>query len=187
MCLFKLKIHFRKMKTDICELKILFRQFLFQRLGTTVAQLVFVCCRHCPKKSLIEEIIKLEKTMVHMAILTNSILEFADKERYNCLMSLFDMMTCNKIKTGKYPDSSMLMLDEIEATAFYLIKMAEDNNLDMDHILNWTAANGKTILFLATFYSESIARELLKKDVVVVTTVDSFFQIPTFRVSKIYC
>ena len=118
-----------------------------------------------------------------MTTLAKSIFEFVDKENFNCLMSLFAMMGWYKIKTGKNPDSSMPMFGEIEATAFYLIKMAENNEPDIDRILNWTAANGTTLFFKVAFYSESIASELLKKDFVVVTTVDNLFQIPPFRVS----
>ena len=97
-------------------------------------------------------------------------------------MILFDMMSWYQIKTGKYPDSSMPMFVEIEATALYLIKMAEDNNIDLDRILNSTSGNGKTVFWLAAYNSESLARELLKRKVVV-KTVDNLFRIPIFRVS----
>ena len=97
-------------------------------------------------------------------------------------MILFDMMVKYYIQTLKFPDSNLPMFDEIESSAFYLIKIAEDNNLKMDDILNRTADNGKTLFCLAAFYSELLASELLKKNVVL-TTVDNLFQIPDFRVS----
>ena len=119
---------------------------------------------------------------MNMATLTKSILQFADKERYTCLMTLFEMMLYYNNKTGKYPDSTMPMFLEIETTALHLIKMAEDNQLNMDNILNWTADNGITLFWLAACYSESLASELLKKNVVI-TTVNNSFQVPTFKVS----
>ena len=84
--------------------------------------------------------------------------------------------------TIKFPDSSMPMFVEIESTARYLIKMAEDNNLNMDVILNHTTDNGQTLFLKAAAYTESLASELIKKNVVV-TTVNYLFEIPSFGVS----
>ena len=117
-----------------------------------------------------------------MQTLAKSIFELANIERFNCLLILFDMMSRHKIKTGKYPHSSMPMFNEIESTTLYLMKVAEDNKLNMDNILNWTADNGTTLLWLTSMYSESLASKLMEMNVTV-TTVDSLFQIPTFRVS----
>ena len=97
-------------------------------------------------------------------------------------MILFDMMVKYYIQTLKFPDSNLPMFDEIESAAIYLIKMAEDNNIDMDDILNWTTKSGITLFRLAALFSESLASELLKKNVVL-TTVDNLFAIPPFRVS----
>ena len=118
-----------------------------------------------------------------MATLAKSIFEFVDEDGYNCLLIVFDMMHRYKNRTRKYPDSSMPMFTEIESTVRYLLKLAEDNNLDMDKIINWTGLNGDTLFANAACYSESLANELLKKKVVVVTTVDNRFMIPTFAVS----
>ena len=82
-----------------------------------------------------------------------------------------------------YPDSSMPMFTEIESTVRYLLKLAEDNNLDMDKIINWTGNDGDTLFSNAACYSESLVSELLKTNFVVVTTVDNLFTIPSFRVS----
>ena len=131
--------------------------------------------------SLIDDIVKLEKTM-DTATLAKSIFEFTVNEGYSCLLVLFDMMIKYHNQTSKLPDSNLPMFDEIESTVFYLIKMAEDNNLKMDEILNRTTNNGTTLFFQAALYSESLASELLKKNVVV-TTVDNLFQTPSFRVS----
>ena len=153
----------------------------FQYLGTTVAETVFACCHFCPKKSFIEEIIKLEKTM-DMVELIDSILRYTDEEGNTSLLILFELALGYKIQTGKFPDSAMPMMIEIESSAFFLLKLAEDNNLNMDHILNRTADNGMTLFRKAASFSETLASALLKKNVVV-TTVDYMFQIPVFRVS----
>ena len=163
------------------ENKLIFCLSLFQSLGTSIPQLVFACCQHCPKKSFIEAIIKLGNTM-DMATLAKSIFEFANKNGNNCLTILFDMMTLYFNRARKFPDSSMPMFVEIESTARYLIKLAEDNNLNMDDVLNHTANDGTTLFEQAAMYSESLANELMKKKVVV-TTVNDLFEIPRFRVS----
>ena len=74
------------------------------------------------------------------------------------------------------------MFNEIESTIFYLIKLAEDNKLDMDKILNWVTEDGQTLFWNAAFYSESLALELLTRNIDV-KTVDHLFQIPCFKVS----
>ena len=117
-----------------------------------------------------------------MATLAKSIFDFADKDRFNCLIVLFDMMTHYLNSAHKFPDSSMPMFVEIESSAFYLIKLAEDNKLNMDDVLNHTDDSGKTLFYQAAMYSESLANELIKKNVVV-TTVNYMFEIPLFRVS----
>ena len=146
-----------------------------------MVELVFACCQFCPKQNLIEEVLKLEQTM-DIKTLAKSIFEFSNKQTYTCLLTLFNMSTKYLNRTGKFPDSEMPMFNETELTAFFLIKMAEDNNLNMVDILNWTADNGKTLFSFAARYYESLAKELLKKNVVV-TTVDNLFRIPSFRVS----
>ena len=122
-----------------------------------------------------------------MATLAKSIFESANKNGYNCLMILFDLNGWYKNKTSKFPDSSMAMFNEIESTALFLIKMAEDNNLNMDAILNWTADDGETLFSNAAYFSESLANELLKNNDVVVTTVDELFRVPSFRVRLKLC
>ena len=115
-------------------------------------------------------------------ILVKSVFEFADKDRYTCLMILFDMMSLYRNETGLTPDSNLPMFVEIESSAFYLIKLAEEKKLNMANILNCTADDGTTVFSRAAYYSEPLAIELLKKNVVV-TTVDNLFMIPSFRVS----
>ena len=74
------------------------------------------------------------------------------------------------------------MFKEIESTILYLIKLAEDNKLNMDKILNSVTEDGKTLFTRAALYSESVALELLPRNVDV-KTVDNLFQTPEFRVN----
>ena len=97
-------------------------------------------------------------------------------------MILFDMMSLYRNETGLTPDSNLPMFVEIESSAFYLIKLAEEKKLNMANILNCTADDGTTVFSRAAYYSEPLAIELLKKNVVV-TTVDNLFMIPSFKVS----
>ena len=118
-----------------------------------------------------------------METLIKSMFELVNEDGTNCLLMLFDMITEYNNRTGKMPNSNLPIFNEVESTAFFLIKLAEENKLDMNAILNWTANDGDTLFSKAAYLSESIASELLKKQVVVVTTVDNLFQIPPFRVS----
>ena len=150
----------------------------------TVAELVYMCCFRCPKKKFIEDIIKLEKTM-NMPQLAKSIFDHKNKNGINCLIVSFNMMRLYENETGNKPDSSVPMFNEIESTVLYLIKLAEDNKLNMDKILNWMAENGMNLFYGAALYSESLALELLRRNVDV-KTVDNLFRTPPFRVSFIF-
>ena len=121
---------------------------------------------------------------MNMPKLVESIFNYKSKNGTNCLIISFEMMAKYHNKTGKLPDSSMPMFNEIESTILYLIKLAEDNKLNMDKILNWVNKIGKTLFWNAAYYSESLALELLKRNVDV-KTVDHLFRTPSFRVSLI--
>ena len=110
------------------------------------------------------------------------IFSYESKNGINCMIVSFDMMAKYLSETDKFPDSSMPMFNEIESTIFYLIKLAEDNKLNMNKILNSVTENGKTLFWNAALYSESVANELLKRKVDV-KIVDLLFQTTTFRVS----
>ena len=97
----------------------------------------------------------------------------------------FDMMAKYQIETGNLPDSSMKMFNKIESTICYLIKLVENNKLNLNKILNWVAEDGMTLFFRATVYSESLAIELLKRNVDV-KIVDNLFQTLSFRVSYFF-
>ena len=119
---------------------------------------------------------------MNMVELLESIFRYTDEEGHTCLLILFQLAEGYLNQTDYYPDSAIPLWNEIESSAFYLIKLAEDNNLNMVHILNQTADDGRTFFWQAALFSETLASELLKKNVVV-TTVDSTFLIPEFRVS----
>ena len=84
-------------------------------------------------------------------------------------------------KTDQYPDSSIVMFNEIESFFIYLIQLAERNNIDMDRIINDTNDAGVSLLHSATVYSEKISIELIKRNVKV-NTIDNNFITPRFRV-----
>ena len=69
---------------------------------------------------------------MNMPKLVESVLNYKDKDGYNCMIISFDMMSRYPHETGKLPDSSMSMFNEIESTILYLIKLAEDNKLNMN-------------------------------------------------------
>ena len=150
-------------------------------MGTNIPELVFTCCNFCPKKQFIEGIINLEKT-IEISELVESIFDFKNEYGYNCMIVSFNMMEWHKNETGNVPDSSLEMFNEIESTVLYFIKLAVDNNLNLDKILNWVTENGETLFFRASFYSESLALELLSRNVDV-KTVDNLFITPLFQVS----
>ena len=121
---------------------------------------------------------------MEMAELAKLLFTFADTKGNNCLLAVFNMLEGYYFEPGNCPDSNLPFFNEIESTVFFLIKWAEDNNLNMDAILNWTSKNGKTLFWFATLFSEQLALNLLKRNVNV-KTVDDLFSIPTFRVSQI--
>ena len=119
---------------------------------------------------------------MNVSTLTETIFDFKDDTGHNCIMTSFEMMLCYENTTKKFTNSTMPMFCEIETTILYLIKLAEDNALNVHQILNWTTENGATLFFGATWYSESLAKELLKYNVDV-KTVNNQFLTPSFRVS----
>ena len=119
---------------------------------------------------------------MNMQKLAESIFSYKDKNGANCLIFSFDMIAKYQNETRSLPDSSMPMFNEIESTIFYLIKLADDNNLNLDKILNSLTEDGVTLFWNATLYSESLALELLSRNVDV-KIVNHLFQTTSFRVS----
>ena len=115
-----------------------------------------------------------------------AIFNYKSNNGTNCLTISFSMNGLYQNQTGKRPDSSLPLFNETETTILYLIKLAEENKLKMNKILNSVNENGMTLFASAALYSESIARELLTRNVDV-KTIDGLFQTPGFRVSKIFC
>ena len=85
------------------------------------------------------------------------------------MINSFDMIVKYQNETGNDPDSSMEMFNEIESTILYLIKLAGDNELNFENILNWVGWDGQTLFWNAANNSESLALELLAKNVDVKT------------------
>ena len=111
-----------------------------------------------------------------------SILEFTDEDGNNCLMTSFQRMQWYLKKTQNYPSSSTGMFSEIETTLLFLIEEGERHGVEMSTILNTRAKNGDTLFQWATLYSEKIALALLERNVIV-NTISSDFQTPSFKVS----
>ena len=98
------------------------------------------------------------------------------------MISAFDTMGGYMAETGNEPDSSMPLFNEIESTIFYLIKLTDDNKLNVRNVLNWVTDDGSTLFARAAVFSESLALELLSRNVDV-KTVDHLFQTVPFKVS----
>ena len=70
--------------------------------------------------------------------LAKSILEFANKDGYNCLLTVFDIKTGYNVKTGKYPDSRMPLLTEIESTVLFIeIGRRQQSQHGYNYQLDW--------------------------------------------------
>ena len=110
------------------------------------------------------------------------VLEFTDKDGFNCLMISFQPIINYYDETDENPTSSTGMFSEIETTVRYLIEEGDKHGVDMSTILNARNKNGETLFVWATEYSEKIALALLERNVIV-NTIDSTFQTPIFKVS----
>ena len=96
----------------------------------------------------------------------------------------FDLMSWYRLKNnGNFPNASVGLFTEIEATVEYLIQLAYRSGLIIEDVLNHKGKNGKTLFWMAAYFSEKVAKMLLEKNVKV-NTVDQKFMIPLFRVSN---
>ena len=117
-------------------------------------------------------------------LLKTSIFAHQDQDGYNCLISVFDLMTQYFIRNNKNrPSASTGLFTEIEATVEYLIQLGDKHNLNMTQILNHKIKKGLTLFYKAAFYSEKVAKILIQRNVKV-NTVDDTFLTPNFKVSN---
>ena len=151
-------------------------------LGTSMAELVFNCCKHAPVKAFVVALMTLATTK-NKARLIEDIFDYRSKNGSNCLMITFDMAAGCRHKNNKCPDPKNPMMIEIEETVLCLIQLGEQHGVDMDAVLNAVPMSGSTLFHRATLYSERVARLLLTKNVRV-NAVDGLFQTVTFRVSQ---
>ena len=113
---------------------------------------------------------------------------------YNDIKSLFDPLLNSSIILSSspesiidyvqktlLPDSSMVMLNEIESLFIYLLQLAEQNNVDMDRVINTTNETGLSLFHLGTLFSEKVSLELIKRNVKV-NRITSVFVTPSFKV-----
>ena len=101
------------------------------------------------------------------------------------MIAAFDLMSWYKIKTKNFPDASVGLFNEKEATIEYLIRLGDQHNLNMGEMLNHKGRNGTTLFDQAAYFSKNLAKMLLQRNVKV-NTVDHKFMIPIFRVSQIF-
>ena len=84
-------------------------------------------------------------------------------------------------ETKKCPDSSIGLYNEIESLIVYLLRLAEENNVGLDRVINFTNEGGQSLFHLATLFSENISSELIKRNVRV-NKIDNRFSTPWFIV-----
>ena len=112
-----------------------------------------------------------------------TVLEFTAEDGNNCLMISFQSMWRYKNRTKNYPSSSTRIFSEIETTIMFLIEEGDKCGVEMDKILNTKDKSGKTLFSWAARYSEKIALALLERNVIV-NTIESDFETPSFQVSS---
>ena len=153
-------------------------------LGATIAEMIFDCCKHAPKKEFVENILALDKT-TDKATLVTSLFDYKSKNGANCLIVSFAMPIWYRNKTGAAPDATTGLMPEINKTIRYLIKLGDDHKVDMARVLNQTTKTGQTLFMGASSFSEEVASDLLRRRCVDVNTVNNIFMTPSFKVSKL--
>ena len=146
--------------------------------GSTIPEIVFSCCRYCPKKDALQKLIELGKESETANETAKSVLEFENHQGFTCMQSLFHLANIS----AKVDKNLGSMLSDVEESCEYLIDLAKFHNLDSTKYLNHTSKNGWTLFFQASKYSESITKRLLEENVHV-NSVSDFFQTPEFEVS----
>ena len=150
--------------------------------GSSIAELVYSCCKFFPKKEAIESLIELGKQSESEEKVVESVFNFENHLGFNVLIGLFAM--ANKCRHLKY--SSDELICNIEESYRYLIKLAKSAK-SFDKIINHTTKNGSTFFLCASIYSEEITRHLLEEKVAKINSITDLFVTPYFKVRlKIY-
>ena len=127
--------------------------------------MIFSCCTHYPHQNIIKELIKLNDTSETEQIeLVQSIFSFEDQDS-NCLFVMFDMMRGYRNRTDDFPDSSIELFNEFESLFIYMLQLAEQNDIDMDRLINYTNEGGQSLFYWASRYSNKISIELINRNV----------------------
>ena len=116
-------------KTTILELA-----KLDERMGTTVAELIFSCCRWFPQKEALECLIELGKQTEAEEEISKSIFAFQGLDNSSCLAALFQHATEMQQHIQCSPDDSMLYV--IEKSTLFLVDLARANNISWEKILH---------------------------------------------------
>ena len=174
----------KKTLTNSADLKTMMKLArLDQVLGTSIPKLILDCCLYAPKKKFIKKLLSLDTT-TDKATAVKNVLHYTDKEGTNCLIACFDLAAWYTMETGEYPpDPTTGMMAEIEESVHFLIELGVLNNVDMTSVLNHTTNEGSTLLFKASFLSEKVATQLLRRRLNV-NTVNHLFMTSQFEVSK---
>ena len=155
-------------------------------MGTTIQELVFMCCLSYPKADVIDELIELSDSRSSKNLI-QSIFNYENKGR-NCLCAAFEAMILYDQHNQDNTDAIALMpltpiYHDIESLILHLLQLAEMEKVNMDSILNSADESGQSIFHRATDYSFNITKELLRRNVKV-NRIDFSFCTPYFRVSQ---
>ena len=158
--------------------------------GTTITNLIFICCSLCPKTDVIKKMIEIGKERVaqnqsrYKTVQEMAAHVFYSRTEcgFNCLLSLlsFPVRNWNEFhKFYSYDDKPMMR--EMEESSFFLIQFADDNNLNMKSILNAATEDGSTLISYASKFAPSLTYALLEFGINA-NSVTAKFGTPIFRV-----
>ena len=149
-------------------------------MGSTLPQIVYQCCVWYPKVNIIKKWIAfIDASNKEKQV--ESIFKYEIIGR-NCFLAAFDLMRYYFFETKVFPDSSIGLYDEIESLIIYLLELAEENDIDLSQAMSQTNKAGSSFFQVASFYSEKITLELIKRNVKV-NRIDNQFSTPSMKVS----
>ena len=117
----------------------------------------------------------------HKKEIIQSIFEY-DHNGGNCLFAAFGMMRDYLAETKQCPNSSIDMYNEIESLIIYFLRLAEQYNVDLEQVINYTNEGGQSIFHLAILFTEKVSSELIRRNVKV-NKIDNRFSTPYFMVN----
>ena len=146
--------------------------------GTTIPEMVCMCCKWFPKKQVIQGLIDLGKQTEDDEKVVRSIFEFQNEEGANCFTFLFEIAN-NRYLECQVPDESLTR--DIEESFLFLVDLAKTFKLNLSQIINHTTKVGDTLFSVASWNSERITQFLIDEDVKV-NAINDLFETPHFEV-----